>query len=100
MGPFARCPPYKQAKRGADRLDVIDIVKTNHTPNLVSAEVYQIAKSEFLIWEGKKQELTTSHCACIWCPTSMNSCPQKLLKLAVSVPTNTWLRSVVKMLST
>lgn len=54
----------------------------------------------YLILEGRRPVLTSFLFVSTWFLTNMSSCLQRLWKLDVFVPTNTWLRIVVKMLST
>lgn len=54
----------------------------------------------YLILEGRRPVLTSFLFVSTWFLMNMSSCLQRLWKLDVFVPTNTWLRIVVKMLST
>ena len=66
--------------------------------SLVFIFTSQMPRSGFMTWGVRRPEWMNCLFVFIWYQTSMNSCPVKPWMQPVSVATNTWWRTVVKIL--
>lgn len=58
------------------------------TPSPGSTVVSRTLRSVSMTWDARRPTSMSSLCACTWSPTSTSSCPPRLSRLPVSVPTS------------